>query len=108
MTTTLTTMKRVIVDYQKLNEEILSLLVDKFPDGYDREDIISFRNAQNEIVECVEVRTQDSIYLVKISKRLVSAMEDFEQDDDYQDENYDADDTADQEDPIDELEESDY
>ncbi|MEO8934342.1 MAG: hypothetical protein ABI295_08540 [Xanthomarina sp.] len=70
-------MKRVIVDYQKLNEDILDLLVEKFPDGYDDEDIISFKNIKNEIVEAVEVRTEDTIYLVKVGVRLVQAMEDY-------------------------------
>jgi len=75
-------MRRVIVDYQKLNEDILNLLVEKFPDGYDDEDIISFRNAKNELVDAVEVRTDDTIYLVKVGVRLVKAMEDFSDDDD--------------------------
>ena len=74
-------MIRKIVDYKKLNEDILNLLVEKFPDGYDETDIISFRNAQNEIIEAVEVRTEDTIYLVKVGKRLVQAMEDFGDDD---------------------------
>lgn len=75
-------MLRKIVDYQKLNEDILNLLVEKFPDGYDETDIISFRNAQNEMIEAVEVRTSDTIYLVKVGKRLVQAMENFSDDDD--------------------------
>ena len=74
-------MIRKIVDFQKLNEDILDLLVEKFPDGYDDSDIISFRNANNEIVEAVEVRTDDTIYLVKVGKRLVQAMEDHDEDD---------------------------
>jgi hypothetical protein len=78
-------MIRKIVDYQKLNEDILDLLVEKFPDGYDDSDIISFRNANNEIVEAVEVRTEDTIYLVKVGKRLVQAMEDHDDDDDVDD-----------------------
>jgi len=75
-------MIRKIVDYQKLNEDILNLLVEKFPDGYDQEDIISFRNAQNEVIEAVEVRTDDTIYLVKVGKRLVQAMEGFDDEED--------------------------
>ena len=74
-------LKRVIVDYKKLNNDILDLLVTKYPDGYNDEDIITFRNAQNEIVECVEVKTEDTLYLVKVSKRLVIAMEDHDEDD---------------------------
>jgi hypothetical protein len=46
-------MKRVIVDYAKLTNEILNLLV--FPDGYDDSNIVRFRNAKNELIEAVEV-----------------------------------------------------
>ncbi|WP_299436504.1 hypothetical protein [uncultured Aquimarina sp.] len=74
-------LKKVIVDFKKLTNNILDLLVTKYPDGYDDKDIITFRNAQNEIVECVEVKTEDTLYLVKVSKRLISAMEDH--DDEY-------------------------
>lgn len=69
------TLKRVIVDYKKLDNHILNLLVEKFPDGYDDDDIVTYRNASNEVVECIEVRTEDTAYLVKVSKRLVMAME---------------------------------
>jgi hypothetical protein len=75
-------MKRIIVDYAKLTDEILNLLVEKFPDGYEDSDIIRFRNAQNELVEAVEVRTHDTIYLVKVSKKLATRIENFEEDDD--------------------------
>jgi phosphopantothenoylcysteine synthetase/decarboxylase len=75
-------MKRVIVDFKKLNKEILEMLVEKFPNGYDAKDIIVFRNAQNEIIEAVEVRTEDTIYLVKVSKRLADTMENYDEDDD--------------------------
>ncbi|WP_438425768.1 hypothetical protein [Aquimarina macrocephali] len=60
----------------------MDLLVTKYPDGYDDDDIIEFRNAQSEIVECVEVKTEDILYLVKVSKRLVGAMEDYYDEDD--------------------------
>ncbi|GAA4968426.1 hypothetical protein [Algibacter aquimarinus] len=75
-------MIRKIVDYQKLNEDILNLLVEKFPDGYDEGDIISFRNAKNEIIETVEVKTDDVTYLVKVGVKLIKAMEDFGDDED--------------------------
>lgn len=74
-------MKRVIVDYAKLTHEILNLLVDKFPDGYDDSNIIRFRNAQNELIEAVEVRTEDTIYLVKISTKLADRIENYDEDD---------------------------
>lgn len=75
-------MIRKIVDYRKLNENILKLLVEKFPHGYDDKDMISFKNAAGDWFECVEVKTEDTIYLVKISKRLETAMSDYESYDD--------------------------
>ena len=73
-------MKRVIVDFAKLTNEILNLLIDKFPDGYDDSNIIRFKNAQNELIEAVEVRTYETIYLVKVSKKLANRLEKFDED----------------------------
>ncbi|SDS51940.1 hypothetical protein SAMN04487764_2402 [Gillisia sp. Hel1_33_143] len=80
-------MKRVIVDYKKLTPEILSLLVEKYPDGYDDDQVISFKNAKNETVEAIEVRTEDSIYLVKVSTRLENTMANYDEDD-YEDSDF--------------------
>ena len=74
-------LKRVIVDFKKLTPEILALLVERYPDGYDDDQIISFRNASNEIVEAVEVTTSDTKYLVKVSTKLEVTMENYDEDD---------------------------
>ena len=73
-------MKRIIVDYSKLTNEILNLLVDKFPDGYDDSNIIRFRNHKDEAIEAVEVKTDDTIYLVKISTKLSERMFNYDED----------------------------
>ncbi|MBE14938.1 MAG: hypothetical protein ABNH00_10615 [Dokdonia sp.] len=73
-------LKRIIVDYSKLTDHILDLLVTKYPDGYSDFDIISFKNKEGVTVDCVEVLTADTLYLVKVSKRLAVAMEDYEDD----------------------------
>ncbi|PTM11970.1 MAG: hypothetical protein DA407_00365 [Bacteroidetes bacterium] len=85
-------LKRVIVDFKKLTPEILALLVEKYPDGYDEDHIISFRNAKNELVEAVQVDTEDTKYLVKVSTKLVKTMEDYDEDDyeDFDDDDPDA------------------
>lgn len=84
-------MKRIIIDYKKLTPEILSLLVQKYPDGYDDRDVVVFKNVKNETIEAVEVRTEDTVYLVKISTRLEDTMTKFDvedYDDDEMDLNY--------------------
>tara|TARA_R110002049_G_scaffold279949_2_gene459120 strand:- start:16770 stop:17093 length:324 start_codon:yes stop_codon:yes gene_type:complete len=85
-------LKRVIVDFKKLTPEILALLVDKYPHGYDDDNVISFKNANNEWVECVEVTTEDTKYLVKVSTKLQVTMENYDEDDyeDYDDNDPDA------------------
>lgn len=76
-------MKRIIVEYAKLTNEILNLLVEKFPDGYDDSDIIRFKNAKNETIEAVEVKTEDTIYLVKVSMKLADRIENFDEEEDF-------------------------
>ncbi|MCB0445854.1 MAG: hypothetical protein R2812_04025 [Gelidibacter sp.] len=89
-------LKRVIVDFKKLTPEILALLVEKYPDGYDDENIITFKNANNELVEAVEVTTEDTKYLVKVSTKLQVTMENYDEDD-YED--FDGDDPEAVQDP---------
>ncbi|MFT7252073.1 MAG: DNA-directed RNA polymerase subunit delta [Flavobacterium sp.] len=79
------TMKRVIVDYAKLTNEILTLLVDRFPDGYDDSDIIRFKNSKNETIEAVEVKTDDTIFLVKVSTKLADRIENYDDDEENDD-----------------------
>ncbi len=75
-------LKRVIVDFKKLTPEILALVVQKYPDGYSDSDVIQFRNANYELIEAIEITTEDTKYLVKVSKRLVSAIKEYDTDDD--------------------------
>ena len=71
-------MKRLIIDYSKLTPELLTLLTQKFPDGYGDNDIITFSNHRNETIEAVEVQANDTIYLVKVGSKLRYSMINFE------------------------------
>ncbi|RYC50846.1 hypothetical protein [Flagellimonas olearia] len=75
-------LKRVIVDFKKLTPEVLKLLVEKYPDGYGDNDVINFRNLKGELIEAVEVSTDDTKYLVKISSKLEHTMANFDEDED--------------------------
>lgn len=89
-------MKRVIVDYSKLTSDILDMLVEKFPNGYGYNDIITFKNAQGENIKAVEVSTEDTMYLVKISLKLEETMEDYDADEDNFDDVHDVDEDLDE------------
>jgi len=73
-------MKRIIVDYKKLTPKVLSLLTEKFPDGYGDKDIIIFDNHRNETIEAVEVKTDNTIYLVKVNSKLHYTMANYNKD----------------------------
>ncbi len=71
-------MLRKIVDYKKLDHELAALLLETYPDGYGDDDLIVFKNLQGETVEAVEIKTEDTQYLVKISKSLAEFISNFE------------------------------
>ena len=72
-------MRRILIDYKKLGYRIASLLIDTYPYGYGDDDIIEFKNLKGEIVEAVELKTNDTIYLVKISKSLSHFIANFDE-----------------------------
>ncbi len=87
-------MRRIIIDIKKLTPELLSLLTTKYPHGYDDGHIIKFKDHKDQVIEAVEVRTSEAIYLVKVSSTLEQKMIHFSEAD-YQDKDYQT--------PIDEL-----
>ena len=72
-------MKRILIDYKKLDHKVAAILIDSYPDGYGDDDIITIKKPNGEILEAVEVRTEDAIYLVKISKSLINFIANFEE-----------------------------
>ncbi|WP_010517088.1 hypothetical protein [Croceivirga radicis] len=71
-------MQRKIVSYKNLDHKTASLLLDKYPHGYGDEDIYTLKKPNGEIIEAVEIKTEDTIYLVKISNSLTAFIENFD------------------------------
>lgn len=72
-------MKRIIIDYKRLDHSLAALLIDLYPHGYGDDDIIILRKPNGEVVEAVEIKTDDTIYLVKISQSLSNFISNFEE-----------------------------
>lgn len=72
-------MKRILIDYKKLDHKTAAVLIDSYPYGYGDDDLIVLKKPSGEIIEAVEVRTDDTIYLVKISKSLSNFIANFEE-----------------------------
>lgn len=71
-------MLRKIIDYKKLSHELADLLIETYPDGYGDDDIITFKNQHGEIIQAVELKTNDTLYLIKISKSLSNFIANFD------------------------------
>ncbi len=72
-------MRRIIVDYKKLDHSTAAMLIDLYPHGYGDEDIIVLKKPNGELIEAVEVKTKDTIYLVKISQSLSNFIANFDE-----------------------------
>ena len=72
-------MTRRLIDYRKLDHQLAALLIETYPHGYGDEDIIFFKNIKGDYVEAVEIKTDDTLYLVKISKSLSNFIANFEE-----------------------------
>ncbi|MEK9620388.1 MAG: hypothetical protein VW078_09875 [Flavobacteriales bacterium] len=71
-------MKRIIVGFDKLTPEILNLFVERFPDGYGDNDIIEFKNSTGETIQAVELKSTDTVYLIRIGKKMNQIIQEFE------------------------------
>ncbi|MDZ7848105.1 MAG: hypothetical protein U5L96_15875 [Owenweeksia sp.] len=69
--------KRIIVDYKNVTPEILDMFTDRYPYGYEEEDVIKFKNSKGENVKAVPFETKDTKYLIKVSVEMDRKIEAF-------------------------------
>jgi len=62
--------RRIIIDYNNSTPELLALLTDKYPEGFDPGVMVTYTNAKGELVRAVPLETEDTKYLFKISIEL--------------------------------------
>ncbi|MGJ8732513.1 MAG: hypothetical protein ACSHW4_05185 [Cellulophaga sp.] len=72
-------MLRKIVDYKKLDHTVAAKLIESYPHGYGDGDIIIFKNSKGENIEAVEVKTEEIVYMVRISKSLSNFIANFDE-----------------------------
>ena len=71
-------MKRIIVGFDKLTPEILNLFVERYPDGYGDNDILEFKNGTGETIQAVELKSTETVYLIRIGKKMNQIIQEFE------------------------------
>ncbi len=85
--------KRVIVDYKTLPENILEGIANKYPYGYETEDIIKFKNAKGDLISAIRFETDTTIYMVKVSTQLKDMMKEYDTEEEFSDTEDSAEDT---------------
>lgn len=63
-------MKRVIKDFKSISDDVIALINEQYPNGYDDAQLVSFVNAKGEFVKALEVKTDEITYLIKIDRKL--------------------------------------
>lgn len=71
---------RIVKDYEKLNEEVLTQIKLEFPFGFEKK-LVKFQNKEGKFVSALPFETQDKYYLVRMT--LSEAQQIVEDDDDY-------------------------
>lgn len=75
--------KRIVIDYEKLPDDIVNRIKLEYPDGFE-ENLITFTNAQGMYVSALPFETEEIYYLVRMTEK--EARQIIKDDDDYDDE----------------------
>ena len=78
--------QRLIVDYKNITAEQLQILTDKYPEGFDPDDMIVYKNSEGKTVRTIPLETETTKYLFKISVELERKAAAFLEEDDDQEE----------------------
>ncbi len=67
--------KRIIKKFDQLPDEILLLIREKYPDGYE-DNLITFQMPDGNLVSGLPLETDDAYYLIKMPKNSLPADDD--------------------------------
>jgi len=74
--------KRIVIDYEKLPEEVVNRIKIEYPDGFE-ENLITFTNAKGAYVSALPFETEEIYYLVRMTES--EARQIIKDDEDYDD-----------------------
>lgn len=73
---------KVVVDFEKLNEELVEQIKLVYPSGFSQH-LISFTNVNGEKISALRFETFEKIYLIRMSSKMAEKI--VEEDSDYDD-----------------------
>jgi hypothetical protein len=72
--------KRIIKKFEQLPEELLALVKNEYPDGFE-DSLITFQTPTGELASALPLETEDTYYLIRMPKSPVSSEDDEEETD---------------------------
>jgi|SRR5690554_659635 len=81
-------MKRVIKDFKAITDDVLALINEQYPFGYEESQLVTFVNAKGEFVKALEVKSDEITYLIKLGTKLNDHITDYIDADDDDDDDY--------------------
>ena len=80
-------MKRVIKDFKAITDDVVALINEQYPYGYEDSQLVTFVNAKGEFVKALEVKSDEITYLIKLGTKLNEHINEYmdsdEEEDDY-------------------------
>jgi hypothetical protein len=68
-------MKRVIKNYNTIQAQHIALIEEAYPLGINQEDIISLRMPDGKYLSCLEVKTDEIVYLFRMDDGMIQMLE---------------------------------
>ncbi|MGB2135891.1 MAG: hypothetical protein ACPHYG_07845, partial [Flavobacteriales bacterium] len=74
-------MKRIIKNYTNITEGHIALIKAEYPDGFGDEDVNTLSLPDGKYIRCLEIKTEDTIYLFRIDSEMIEMLEEATDDD---------------------------
>mgnify|MGYP001404936538 CR=1 FL=1 len=68
-------MKRVIKNYNTIEARHIALIEEAYPLGINQEDIVSLRMPDGKYLSCLEVKTEEVVYLFRMDDDMIQVLE---------------------------------
>jgi DNA-directed RNA polymerase subunit delta len=68
-------MKRIIKKFDSVEQRHLDLIETAFPGGFGEEHLVSVPTHDGRWLRCLEVRTEDTVYLFRIDAEMLEVLE---------------------------------
>lgn len=68
-------MNRIIKNYTNITAKHIALITDRYPEGFGDEELTTLSMPDGKYLRCLEVRTEDTIYLFRIDSEMIEKLE---------------------------------